>query len=211
MVAVGAFAHGHLTLGQPGQQRAHAGRADDVIGGAAVDQYRLADLAQVPDRLVPELRQRGRGPDRHPVVAEFLGAGLGDIARDARQRPEHVLEHRGEQEQLRVRGQRRVDQDQAAHRGAAGLRHAQREAAAHGQAEYEDLLAPARQPAERGVHLGEPVVTTGPGEILPGGAVPGQPREADRQAAGGQVVRPAAQRLRAAGEAVAQQHADRAA
>jgi hypothetical protein len=122
-----------------------------------------------------------------------------------------VLEHRGEQEQLGVRGQRRVDQDQAAHRGAAGLRHAQREAGAHGQAEHEGLLAPARQPAERGVYLGEPVVTTGPGEILPGGAVPGQPREADRQAAGGQVVRPAAQRLRAAGEAVAEQHADRAA
>jgi hypothetical protein len=93
----------------------------------------------------------------------------------------------------------------------ARLGQPQRQAAAHGQAEHEDLLALARQLPERGVHLGQPVVAPRPGHLLPGGAVPGQPRQADRQALGGQVVRPAAQRLRAAGEAVAEQHADRAA
>jgi len=91
-----------------------------------------------------------------------------------------------------------------------GLGEPQCEAAAHGKAEHEALLASARQPAERGVYLAVPVVTAGPGQVLPGGAVSGQPGEADRQALPGQVVRPAAQRLRAAGEAVAQQHADRA-
>src|SRR6266568_5811929 len=38
VVAVGAFTHGHLVARHPGQQRAHAGRTDHVVGRAPVDE-----------------------------------------------------------------------------------------------------------------------------------------------------------------------------
>src|ERR1022692_379248 len=61
------------------------------------------------------------------------------------------------------------------------------------------------------VDLRVPVLPASARHFLPGGAVPGQPRQADCQAGLRQVLSPRAQRLGAAGESVTEQDSGRAA
>src|SRR5215472_10579838 len=87
------------------------------------------------------------------------------------------------------------------------LRQSQGEACAHRYAGDEDLLAPLTEVRERALRLPVPVLPAGGGEILPGCAVTRQARGADGEARSSQVLRPRADRPRAAGEAVQHQHA----
>src|SRR5581483_4450963 len=162
----------------------------------------------------PQRRHGGGGLDRHPLIAELGGTRLLDVARDAGHRPDQPLEHRGEQEQLGVRRQRRIHQHKPAQGGAVDrlpvhFGQAQREAGAHGKTGQEDLLGPAGERDQRGVHGRVPVGPPGVRHVLPGGAVPWQPRQADGQALPGQVFGPRPEGLRTAGEAMAEQHPDR--
>src|SRR5580658_10995433 len=95
VIAVGTRAHRDLAVRQAGEQYAHAGRPDDMVDVAAEDEHRRGDVAQVRGCRLPQLRQRGSRPDRYPVVADLVRAWLLDVARDAGQRPQHVLERGG--------------------------------------------------------------------------------------------------------------------
>src|SRR4029078_8079096 len=71
--------------------------------------------------------------------------------------------------------------------------------------------AAAAQVVDRALELAVPVGPAGVVEVLPAGAVPGQPGEADGGPGGGQVLGPRPEAPRRAAEAVAEQHADLAA
>src|SRR5215469_6388524 len=86
-----------------------------MVDRAPVYEERLGHLAEVRHRDLPHRGQRRRRPDGYPFVATLVDAGLLDVALDAGQGRDEVLENRGEQEEPGVRGQRRDDHDDAAH------------------------------------------------------------------------------------------------
>ena len=103
---------------------------------------------------------------------------------------------------------RRVDDHDPADRVAVPGGQPQGQRAAHRQAADEDPRAPLAQRPQLAVDLGVPVLPAGELHVLPAGAVAGQQRQRDREPALGQVLGPGAQRLRGAGETVAEEDAD---
>jgi hypothetical protein len=190
VITVGKLPHLKLAGWHRRPQQPEAGRPDDMVGVATVRQDRLPQIREVLLSDAPQPRQRRRGLDRNPVVPDLAHPLFLDVAGDALERRHDQLERRGQQEQPGVGGDGRVDQNQPADRVAPQLGQPQREAAAHRQAHHEHLVAALLQLVERPVYLGVPVLPPGSGHLLPGGAVPRQPRQRDAEARGRQVVRP---------------------
>lgn len=175
----------------------------------AVQQHdRLGDLGQIGvDQ--PEERPHGvRGVQRHPVVADLLGARQRDVAGQPLRRPHQMAGHGQGVRREAVDLVRRVHQHQARDLVPVLRGEAQRQGTAHREAEDEDLLAPGPQHAQLPVHLRVPVLPARDRHVLPARAVPGQQREGHGQSALRQIIGPGAQGLRRTRESVTEEDAD---
>src|SRR5664280_2796223 len=191
---------------QPGAHRLY-----HVVHPTAKHKQRLGDAAEIRASDRP---QPGQGPgclERQSVVPALSDPRFVDVVHHPGKRRDEWRQQRQEPGVLALGDELGVHHDYPGHLAAPLLGQPQAQRSADRQPHHEHVVAPAAQTVEVALQLGVPILPMGLVELLPAGAVPGQPRSGHGETSSGEVVTPRAHTPGTAGGAVAEHRPDRAA